>query len=252
MPKYHAENVLYKNRKQALDYLKRKKYENRNVKVAQEQERYMVKIKIKYFAEDIEKLKYIDGKSDMIDLRAAEDVTMRAGEFKLIPLGVAMELPRGFEAHIYPRSSTYKNFGLTQANSVGVIDNSYCGDNDQWMYPAVASRNVTIHKNDRICQFRIVRNQPDVVFCEVNSLGVEDRGGFGSTGKQVIYIKNDIPIWEKINLTIEEAANYSNIGINRINKIAKQPNCSFVLYVGKKKLIKRKEFEKYLEKVIEL
>lgn len=143
----------------------------------------MVNVKIKYFTEDIEKLKYIDGKSDMIDLRAAEDITMKAGEFKLIPLGVAMELPRGFEAHIYPRSSTYKNFGLTQANSVGVIDNSYCGDNDQWMYPVVASRDVIIHKNERICQFRIVRNQPEVVFCEVDSLGGKDRGGFGSTGK---------------------------------------------------------------------
>lgn len=143
----------------------------------------MVDIKIKYFTEDIDKLKYIDGKSDMIDLRAAEDVVMRAGEFKLIPLGVAMELPRGFEAHIYPRSSLYKNFGLTQANSVGIIDNSYCGDSDQWMYPVVASRDVTVHKNDRICQFRIVRNQPEITFYEVDKLEGKDRGGFGSTGK---------------------------------------------------------------------
>ena len=143
----------------------------------------MVNIKIKYFDESIEKLKYIDGKSDMIDLRAAEDVDMKAGEYKLIPLGVAMELPSGFEAHIYPRSSTYKNFGLTQANSVGIIDSSYCGDNDQWMYPAVASRDVIIHKNDRICQFRIVRNQPEINFCEVKKLDGKERGGFGSTGK---------------------------------------------------------------------
>ncbi len=142
----------------------------------------MVNIKIKYFSDDIEKLEYIDGKSDMIDLRAAKDITLKAGEFALIPLGVAMEMPAGFEAHIYPRSSTYKNFGLTQANSVGVIDNSYCGDNDQWMYPAIASRNVTIHKNDRICQFRIVRNQPEINFCEVEQLVEKDRGGFGSTG----------------------------------------------------------------------
>ena len=144
----------------------------------------MVNIKIKYFSDDVKKLEYIDGKSDMIDLRAAEDVTFKAGEFKLIPLGVAMELPSGFEAHVYPRSSTYKNFGLTQTNSVGIIDNSYNGDNDQWMYPAVASKDVTIHKNDRICQFRIVRNQPEINFCEVEKLGDNDRGGFGSTGKR--------------------------------------------------------------------
>ena len=144
----------------------------------------MVNIKIKYFDESMEKLKYIDGKSDMIDLRAAEDVDMKAGEYKLIPLGVAMELPSGFEAHIYPRSSTYKNFGLTQGNSVGIIDSSYCGDNDQWMYPAVASRDVVIHKNDRICQFRIVRNQPEINFCEVKQLNENGRGGFGSTGKR--------------------------------------------------------------------
>lgn len=142
----------------------------------------MVNIKIKYFSDDIERLEYIADKSDMIDLRAAEDVTMKAGEFALIPLGVAMELPNGFEAHIYPRSSTYKNYGLTQANSVGIIDNSYCGDNDQWMYPAIASRDVTIHKNDRICQFRIVRNQPEIVLDEVKKLDGKDRNGFGSTG----------------------------------------------------------------------
>lgn len=143
----------------------------------------MVNIKIKYFSDDIKKLEYIDGKSDQIDLRAAEDVGMKAGEYKLIPLGVAMELPPGFEAHIYPRSSTYKNYGLTQANSVGIIDNSFSGDDDQWMYPVVASRDVTIHKNDRICQFRIIRNQPGINFNEVKHLNEKGRGGFGSTGK---------------------------------------------------------------------
>lgn len=144
----------------------------------------MVNIKIKYFTDNIDKLEYIDGKSDMIDLRAAEDVTLKAGEYKLIPLGVAMELPRNFEAHIYPRSSTYKNFGIIQANSVGIVDNSYCGDNDQWMYPVIATRDVTIHKNDRIYQFRITRNQPEIIFCEVENLDGKNRGGFGSTGKR--------------------------------------------------------------------
>lgn len=141
----------------------------------------MVDVKIKYFSDDMKRLEYIDGKSDMIDLRAAEDVKLKKGDFKLIPLGVAMELPAGFEAHIYPRSSTYKNFGITQANSVAVVDNSYNGNDDQWMYPVIASRDIVIHKNDRICQFRIVRNQPEINFYEVQELKGENRGGFGST-----------------------------------------------------------------------
>lgn len=144
----------------------------------------MVNIKIKYFDEDIEKLEYIDGKSDWIDLRAAEDVYLKKGEFKLISLGVAMELPNGFEAHIVPRSSTFKNFGVIQTNHCGVIDNSYCGDSDLWMFPAYAIRDTVIHKNDRICQFRIMRNQPEIIFEDVKQLKGKDRGGFGSTGKQ--------------------------------------------------------------------
>lgn len=139
-------------------------------------------IKIKYFTDKIEKLCYIDGKSDWIDLRAAEDVTLKAGEFKLIPLGVAMQLPQGYEAHIVPRSSTFKNFGIIQTNHQGVIDCSYCGDNDQWRMPVYAVRDTEIHVNDRICQFRIMENQPKIVFDEVNMLGNEDRNGFGSTG----------------------------------------------------------------------
>lgn len=144
----------------------------------------MVDVKIKYFSDDMKRLEYIDGKSDMIDLRVAEDVKLKKGDFKLIPLGVAMELPAGFEAHIYPRSSTFKNFGITQANSVAVVDNSYNGNDDQWMYPVIASRDIVIHKNDRICQFRIVRNQPEINFCEVQELKGENRGGFGSTGRR--------------------------------------------------------------------
>ena len=142
----------------------------------------MVNIKIKYFSDDIQRLEYIDGKSDLIDLRAAEDVEMKEGEYKLIPLGIAMELPNCFEAHVYPRSSTYKNFGILQANSVGIIDNSYKGDDDQWMFPAIAVRDTVIHKNDRICQFRIVRNQPEIVFNEVKHLKESNSGGFGSSG----------------------------------------------------------------------
>ena len=144
----------------------------------------METIKIKYFNDKLEKLAYIDGKSDWIDLRAAEDVDLKQGEFKLIPLGVAMQLPKGYEAHIVPRSSTFKNFGIIQTNHQGVVDCSYCGDNDQWFMPALAVRDTHISFNDRICQFRIVENQPQIVFEEVASLGNANRGGFGSTGKQ--------------------------------------------------------------------
>ncbi|MCR5502865.1 MAG: dUTP diphosphatase [Lachnospiraceae bacterium] len=140
-------------------------------------------IQIKYFTDKIEKLTYIDGKSDWIDLRAAEDITLKEGEFRLIPLGVAMKLPKGYEAHIVPRSSTFKNFGIIQTNHQGVVDCSYSGDNDQWFMPVLAMRDTEIHINDRICQFRIMENQPKIVFEEKEHLGGEDRGGFGSTGK---------------------------------------------------------------------
>lgn len=139
-----------------------------------------MEIKIKYFT-NIEKIEKIE-KGDWIDLRAAEDVNLKAGEFKLIPLGVAMELPKGYEAHIVPRSSTYKKFGIIQTNHQAVIDESYCGDNDQWLYPAYALRDTEIHKGDRICQFRIMEKQPEITFTEVETLGNEDRGGIGSTG----------------------------------------------------------------------
>ena len=119
-------------------------------------------IRIKYFTDKIDRLAYIGGKSDWIDLRCAKEVQMKAGEFCLIPLGVAMQLPEGFEAHVVPRSSTFKNFGIIQTNHTGIIDESYCGDNDQWFMPAYALRDTEIHVND---------------------LGNRDRGGLGSTGK---------------------------------------------------------------------
>ena len=144
----------------------------------------MEKIRIKYFSEEIEKLQYIDGKSDWIDLRCAKEIEMKAGEFRLIPLGIAMELPKGYEAHVIPRSSTFKNFGIIQTNSMGLIDETYCGDNDQWFMPALAMRDTVIHVNDRICQFRIMQHQPRIEFETVQVLGHGDRGGFGSTGKQ--------------------------------------------------------------------
>ncbi len=141
-------------------------------------------IKIKYHDNELEKLKFIDNKSDWIDLRAAEDVTLNKGDFKLISLGVSMELPAGYEAHIVPRSSTFKNFGIIQTNHQAVIDESYKGDNDIWKYPVYALRDTIIHKNDRICQFRIMKKQPVIKFIEVDSLDNDDRGGFGSTGKR--------------------------------------------------------------------
>lgn len=142
-----------------------------------------MEIKIKYFTDAIDKLCYVDGKSDWIDLRAAETVELKAGEFKLIPLGVAMQLPNGYEAHIVPRSSTFKNFGVIQVNSQGVVDESYCGTNDQWFFAAYALRDTTINVNDRICQFRIVEHQPKIEFIEDSLENNNDRGGHGSTGK---------------------------------------------------------------------
>ena len=138
-------------------------------------------IKIQYLNDSITRLEYVDGKSDWIDLAAAETVTLKAGELAKIPLGVAMKLPEGFEAHVIPRSSTFKNYGVLQANSMGLIDCSYCGPNDWWIFPAYATRDVTIEKGARIAQFRIMENQPKLVFEECRLEGA-DRGGFGSTG----------------------------------------------------------------------
>ena len=140
-------------------------------------------IKIKYLDHSIARLTYVAGKSDWIDLAAAETVTLKKGEFKLIHLGVAMQLPQGYEAHLAPRSSTYKNFKVLQTNSVGVVDCSYCGPNDWWRLPVYATEDTTIEKGSRIAQFRVIENQPKLNFVESELMG-EDRGGFGSTGKK--------------------------------------------------------------------
>lgn len=139
-----------------------------------------MKVKIKYHA-DIDRIQKMNI-GDWIDLRASEDVELKNGEFKLIPLGVSMQLPKGYEALVVPRSSTFKNFGIISANSIGVIDNSYCGDNDIWKFPAIALRDTVIKKNERICQFRIIANQPKFKVEEVLVLDNADRGGIGSTG----------------------------------------------------------------------
>lgn len=137
-------------------------------------------IKIKYHA-DISPIEAFPN-GDWIDLRAAEDVELKAGESCLISLGVSMKLPDGYEAHVVPRSSTFRNWGIIQANHMGVIDNSYSGDGDIWMYPAIAMRDTKIGKNDRICQFRIEKKQPRFIFEIVDHLEDPDRGGFGTSG----------------------------------------------------------------------
>ena len=141
----------------------------------------MEKIKIKYHDPELVRIEKIE-KGDWIDLRSDEEITLKAGESALISLGVSIEVPEGYEAILAPRSSTFKNFGIIQTNSIGVIDESYCGDDDIWRLPVYALRDTKIMKNDRICQFRIIKHQPEVEIETVESLGNESRGGFGSTG----------------------------------------------------------------------
>lgn len=141
------------------------------------------KLKIKYHVKELEKLRYIDGKSDWIDLRVAENVSMKQGEYRLISMGISVEIPKGYEMLIVPRSSAYKNFGILQTNAMGVVDESYCGDNDIIHMPILAMRDTEIHINDRIGQFRLMPHQPEVHFIEVDHLDNEDRGGFGTTGR---------------------------------------------------------------------
>lgn len=178
-----------------------------------------MKLKIKVLRTGNISMPKVIKKGDWVDLQSAEQVTMNApqagtlkkhtvnGEteshrdvsfdFKLISLGVAMELPKGFEAIMKPRSSTYKNFGIIQSNHAATIDNDYRGSNDIWKFPAIAFKDTEIYIGDRICQFRIQLSQNATVwqklkwllssgikFVEVNHLYHENRGGIGSTGKR--------------------------------------------------------------------
>lgn len=140
----------------------------------------MLTLKVKYLRSVIS-LEQKDG-CDWIDLRAGETISLSKGDFKIIPLGVAIQLPEGYEAHIVPRSSTFKRFGIIQTNGVGIIDESYCGDDDEWGMPVLATKDVVIEKDTRICQFRVMLKQPDLRFWDVPSLDNVNRGGFGSTG----------------------------------------------------------------------
>ena len=140
-----------------------------------------MEILIKYHHPELERIEKLTV-GDWIDLRAAENVTLKAGDFRIISLGVSMRLPDGYEAHLVPRSSTFKKWGIIQVNHMGIIDNSYSGDGDVWGMAVLAMRDTEIHRNDRICQFRIVERMPAVTFREVDHLGGADRGGVGSTG----------------------------------------------------------------------
>jgi dUTP pyrophosphatase len=140
-----------------------------------------MEIKIKYFVKDLIEIECKDN-SDWIDLRCAKNMHIEKGEHVLIPLGIAVELPKGYEAYIVPRSSTLKNFGIIQGNHFGVVDNSYCGDKDEWKMSVYALKDTSINKNDRICQFRIQKKQPVITIKKVDVLGNKNRNGFGSTG----------------------------------------------------------------------
>lgn len=140
-----------------------------------------MKIKIKYLR-DIEKIGKIPI-GDWVDLRASKNLYIPKNMFAMVPLGIAMQLPKGYEAHVVPRGSTFKNFGIIQTNHMGIIDESYCGDNDEWFFPAYALRDTFIPINSRICQFRIVKKMTDIAFVEVDILGNKNRGGYGTTGR---------------------------------------------------------------------
>ena len=142
-----------------------------------------LEVKIKYHDKDLGKIEKIPI-GDWIDLRSAERVDLEAGQFRIISLGVSMKLPEGYEAHVVPRSSTFRRWGILQTNGIGIIDESYCGENDVWKFPALAMRSTTIFKGDRICQFRIMKKMEEIKFTEVDKMEDPDRGGWGSTGRK--------------------------------------------------------------------
>ena len=141
-----------------------------------------MEIKIKKLVDGLAAIEAVHP-GEWCDLRAAEDVTLSPGEYHRIRLGIAVMLPVGYEAIIAPRSSTFERWGVIPANSIGVIDHLYCGDDDEWSFPVVAAYTTT-RKNDRICQFRIQKQQPEFTIEYVDDLGNENRGGFGSSGSR--------------------------------------------------------------------
>lgn len=144
-------------------------------------------LKVKFFDKDIypNGLSFIDNKSDWIDLRARKEIVFAdKGVYFPIPLGVAIELPKRYEAIVAPRSSLFKNHGLICTNSLGIIDESYCGDNDEWHFLCYSTRETKILAGERICQFRIIKHQPQFNIQVVDKLHNSDRKGLGSTGKK--------------------------------------------------------------------
>lgn len=139
------------------------------------------KITILYHKKQMSRIEKIS-KGDWIDLRLAETITLKKGEYQLLSLGVSIKLPKGYEALVAPRSSTFKNYGVIMANSIGIIDETYCGTNDIWRFPALATRDITIPADTRIAQFRIIKHQPKIEFIIANKLSNSNRGGIGSTG----------------------------------------------------------------------
>ena len=139
------------------------------------------KITILYHKKQMSRIEKIS-KGDWIDLRLAETVTLKKGEYQLLSLGVSIQLLKGYEALVAPRSSTFKNYGILLANSIGIIDETYCGDDDIWRFPALATRDITIPADTRIAQFRIIKHQPKIEFILADKLSNANRGGIGSTG----------------------------------------------------------------------
>ena len=141
----------------------------------------LLPIKIKYHDTGMERIEQIP-QGNWIDLRTEEKIHLEKGDYRKISLGVSMQLPYGYEAIIAPRSSTFERYGILLANCIGIIDESYCGDDDIWRFPAYATRMIDIPAGTRICQFRIIEHQPAVELVEVEHLGNRNRSGFGSTG----------------------------------------------------------------------
>lgn len=139
------------------------------------------KITILYHKKQMSRIEKIS-KGDWVDLRLAETVTLKKGEYQLLSLGVSIKLPKGYEALVVPRSSTFKNYGIIMANSIGIIDETYCGNNDIWRFPALATKDITIPADTRIAQFRIIKHQPKIEFIIADKLSNSNRGGIGSTG----------------------------------------------------------------------
>lgn len=206
-----------------------------------------MKIKVKYHNNNIPKLQK-NPKGDLIDLYAAETVELKAGEHKLISLGVSMKLPEGYKAELTPRSSTYKTWGILQWNSVGQIDNSYSGTNDIWRFPALAMRDTVIHEGDKICQFELKKaTMNNVLFEESDTLDDTDRGGFGSTGRR----QNNGGDMEDVLLTRQEVADYLKVSLKTADEFIHNKDFDGLLYLGRSVRISKNRLLEYIQQRLE-